>query len=201
MHRPSSCSPAASKSIRRADEHELSVDLPHSLDTQQLQSAQVASADSISKNLSPLLRDCTKNGFVIVSQPGVSPSDFVAHQSTPHLERWLSGTDKKTKTVIEISNVVGPVIKDKKRFASVQERYCQTNEEWSSMTLDGTGVSILRASVVRTSSSNLNTQTAKFLFWETSLIPSLSISMHPQQEERSGCQLFQDTVCRHRTCS
>lgn len=136
--RPSLCSPAASM------KHHLPstsfTELPTNNDTfrldTQLRTAQVASASSILRDAQTIVDDCTKHGFVVVNQPGVSPADFAAHQYTPFLKSRLSGADKKTKTAVTISNVVGHFKDVDRIYLASQDLLCSTNADWKYTELD-----------------------------------------------------------------
>ncbi|GAB7349649.1 hypothetical protein MBLNU459_g0325t1 [Dothideomycetes sp. NU459] len=78
-------------------------------ETKQMPDAQVASATDVEAHINSLLKGCSPDTYVVVSQPGVSIADFSSEQFAPHLRRRLVGDDKQTQSLVRVSNVLGQI--------------------------------------------------------------------------------------------
>ncbi|MCJ1251068.1 hypothetical protein MMC30_008299 [Trapelia coarctata] len=69
----------------------------------------LATASSIHSKLNAELKTCPSDIYVIVSQPGVSSTDYSSKGSTPYLKKWASGEDKSIRSRFTVSEVVGEI--------------------------------------------------------------------------------------------
>ncbi|KAF1984586.1 BIG1-domain-containing protein [Aulographum hederae CBS 113979] len=78
-----------------------------------LEGSQLGLASNVQTKLSNSLEICPSDSYVIVSQPGVSASDFTAKTSAPNLRRWVHGAEEKVKSAWTVPEVYGQLDADK----------------------------------------------------------------------------------------
>ena len=73
---------------------------------------------------------------MVVSQPGVTATDYKGKHSSPHLRRWTSGEDKRIRSSFTVTDVLGEV--DTSALIGTLEKRCgagtlkvDASSEWS----------------------------------------------------------------------
>ncbi|KAF2429849.1 BIG1-domain-containing protein [Tothia fuscella] len=68
---------------------------------------QLTSSSSLNSKLSASLDKCPSDTYIIVSQPGVTATDYSAKLSSPHLGHWLNRTEKQVHSTLIVPEVAG----------------------------------------------------------------------------------------------
>ncbi|QDS72891.1 hypothetical protein FKW77_007639 [Venturia effusa] len=74
-----------------------------------LENAQLASSSSLSSQIYEFLSKCPTETYIIVSQPGVSATDYSPRLSAPHLRHLLNRTEKTVSATVTIPEVAGDI--------------------------------------------------------------------------------------------
>ncbi|RDI79526.1 hypothetical protein Vi05172_g10350 [Venturia inaequalis] len=74
-----------------------------------LENAQLASSSSLSSQIHNFLSSCPTETYIIVSQPGVSATDYSPRFSAPHLRHLLNKTEKTGPSTVTIPEVAGDI--------------------------------------------------------------------------------------------
>jgi len=69
----------------------------------------VIQSDVVENTIANVLETCSSTDYVIVSQPGVSASDFASSKSAPHLRRWMSRQEKRIAATGTVPEVFGSI--------------------------------------------------------------------------------------------
>jgi hypothetical protein len=86
--------------------------------------SQLASSSALTAQVSQALLSCPSDTYIIISQPGVSASDFSAGESSPNLRQYLNKTAgvAETWTVAEVAGVL-----DAKSIEKQVEEKCKAD--------------------------------------------------------------------------
>ncbi|TID27656.1 hypothetical protein E6O75_ATG00423 [Venturia nashicola] len=87
-----------------------------------LQNTQLASSSSLSSQIYHFLSLCPAATYIIVSQPGVSATDYSPRLSAPHLRHLLNRTEKTGPVTVTVPEVVGNI--DAHRITRYLEDQC-----------------------------------------------------------------------------
>ncbi|KAL8750201.1 MAG: hypothetical protein Q9199_007226 [Rusavskia elegans] len=72
-------------------------------------SPQIASASTVQETITSQLSKCPSDTYIVVIQPGVHAEDYSDSYAAPHLRRKVSGEDKRIRSTMSVSDVLGQV--------------------------------------------------------------------------------------------
>ncbi|KAI4124616.1 MAG: hypothetical protein LQ347_005676 [Umbilicaria vellea] len=85
-------------------------------------SSQIASATSITAQLTSQLEKCPSDTYVVISQPGVGAADYGSRFSSPHLRKRIAGEDEKVRSSFTVADVSGEI--DLSELVRLVEKKC-----------------------------------------------------------------------------
>ncbi|KAL8734430.1 MAG: hypothetical protein Q9181_003210 [Wetmoreana brouardii] len=73
---------------------------------------QIASGETVSREVISQLSKCPSDTYVIVTQPGVNAEDYSYRYAAPHLRKQVLGEDKRIRSTVTVTDVLGDVDAD-----------------------------------------------------------------------------------------